>query len=300
MTNKIVKVPVADINGLQSDGSYLFRYRVKSKDNSRKSEWSEPQKLTFPFNWYGDTSSMYELYIAGDGYRPNIASSGGNDPHPSTAYQVSDVSAGVSATYYIKSSISYAQDDTQMYTYSWSLPSKALGIVNQSFDVYLSWKYTSTGWSDWKYSGTTTGNSFSFNKPASTAQYVQAVVFFSSNPKFTNIYGQGAEITFLSMSDVFSTYQDVGNSTLSIVTPPGATGGKYTANITSLAEPFPISTAEPFPIKVIGRKIFTDTATFDEKDIVVKERVSASQIRVESSVIFGSPTVTTTLSNVRL
>ena len=241
MANKIVKVPVSEIDGLRSDGAYIFRYRIKSKDNSRKSEWSEPQKLNFPNNWYGATSSAYELYFSGEGNRPNIANSSDEDPHPTSAYAVSDVSGGIQ-TGYINSEITYAEDDSQIYTYKWTVPAESK--INKTFDVYLSWKNNSGSWGNWQYAGTTTGDSFAFSKPVTNYQYVQAAVFLSSNPKFTNIYKTGAEITFVSISPLYSTYYDASGT---VGTLTGT--GPYRATITNLAN-------LPSTANCKGRRVF--------------------------------------------
>lgn len=291
MPNKVIKISIKDIEGLQSDGGYKLRYRIKSKDGLRKSEWSEIANLSYPINTYGVVSSFYELYfppVVGYFGRPNLANTNSEDPHPSNGYAVSTVRSYISPTQYITSAISYLEDDTKLYTYGWTVPSDFKG--NKLFDVYLSWKYTATGWSDWEYAGTTNETSFSFLKPDSTAQYVQAAVFLSSNPKLTNIFGAEGETTFISISPTFSTYQDVGNSTLSTVTTPSS-GGKYFGTISSLAEAVPTG--------IDGRRVFSDTATFDGKKITVKSR-TATTIVVESSTAFGSSTATTTLTNIRL
>jgi hypothetical protein len=252
MANKIVKIPVADINGLKNDGSYSFRYRIKSVDGSRRSDWSELTNLSFPLNDIGSTKSFYELYVGGVpgfGARPILSDNNNADPHSSNApYDLSIVTAALGENDFITSSITYAEDDSQIYTYSWT--SLAEYPVNQTFDVYLSWK-TGSSWSDWEYSGTTTSNSFSFSKKDLTAKYVQAAVFLSSYPKLTNIYGNIPEITFVSICTPYSTYHDASGTVGSI---SGTSPGPYKATITGLA-------SVPYTKSISGRRVFGEDGT---------------------------------------
>ncbi len=72
MANKIIKIAVKDIDGLQSNGEYRLRYRIKSKDGTRKSEWSDIANLSYPLNDNGQVSSFYELYVS-PYERPNLS-----------------------------------------------------------------------------------------------------------------------------------------------------------------------------------------------------------------------------------
>ena len=243
MANKIVKIPISEIQGLRTDGSYLLRYRVKSSnDGLLFSEWSEPYKLSFPSNTNGQISSFYELYVPPYGLRPILDNGSNLDPHPSNGYTITVVTAGLNDSTYIKSSIVPPSDDSGIYTYSWS--SLEAYPVTQKFDVYLSWKST-TAWSDWTFAGTTVANNFSFKKPDSSYQYVQAAVFLSANPKLTNIYGHLAETTFVSISPTLSTYTSSTTGTIGSKTG----SGPYRATITGL-------TNLPASSVISGRRVF--------------------------------------------
>ena len=187
---------------------------------------------------------MYVGGIPGFGPRPVLSDISNADPHASgEPYDISIVTTDMSGNEFITSSITYAEDDSQVYTYSWT--SLAEYPVNQSVDVYLSWKTGST-WSDWEYSGTTTSNNFSFAKKDLTAKYVQAAVFLSSYPKFTNIYGNVPEITFVSICTPYSTYHDASGTIGSIT---GTSPGPYKATITGLA-------SVPYTKLISGRRVF--------------------------------------------
>jgi hypothetical protein len=292
MANKIVKIPVSEIDGLRSDGSYKLRYRVKSKDGSRKSDWSEIQTVSFPLDFLGKTTSFYELYVAPLS-RPILSNGFDNlNPHPTDPYDISIISAAMGVGEFLVSTISYPQDDSGIYTVSWKYPTSSL--IAQNFDVYLSWKTTADGWKDFQYAGTTSSNNFSFKKDDSTAQSVQAAIFLSSYPKLPDAYGSTAEITFVSMTPVFETYQDVGSSTLSTVTTPAAgSGGKYYGTITAINETFPVG--------CVGRRVFESSGAFADKTITVKSRgTNGGSLTVESSSAFGSSSATTTLTDLRL
>lgn len=291
MANKIVKIPVADISELQSDGKYILRYRVASKDRRRVSDWSQLHNLSFPLNQIGQVSSFYELYVKTGRPILDDGTVNSNDPHPSNAYSISVITAAMDVNLYITSNITYAEDDSKMYTYSWK--SLSSYPIHQEFDVYLSWNYatssSTSAWGNWVYAGTTTSNTFNFRKPDSTAQAVQAAVFLSSYPKLTNIFDNEGEVTFISMSDPFSTFQDVGTSTLGTVTTP-PTGGWY-ATISSISVPVPTNS--------VGRRLFDDGTRFANKVVRISSvnaapNVNTITVKSDSAITSGS------LTNLRL
>jgi hypothetical protein len=286
MTNKIVKIPVSDINGLVSTGKYVLKYRVKSKDGSRVSDWSSPITVNFPKNEKGQTSSILELYSGLTAYTRALVSTAGADPHPSngyaqpsTGYSASiskpEIDAGASAPY-----------DTQ-YTCSWKIPTELQ--INKTYDIYVSWKDNTAVWSDWQFLGTTTSDSLTFDRLNTSVQYVQMAIFASSFPKYDNIFSQG-ETTFLAMTPVESVWQGA-NGTLGTVSTV-AVDGLYTGIIT-------ITTASPagdFPLgnKYIGRRIFADSGlgTGNGGVVRVAARTSAISIKVTSTQPLTAGTVT--------
>jgi hypothetical protein len=279
VANKIIKIAVKDIEGLQSSGEYRLRYRIKSKDGTRKSEWSDITNLSYPINENGQVSSFYELYVPTSG-RPNLSDGAGDDPHPSNGYTVSTVNSAIDAAKYVKSSITPLTDDSGIYTYSWSSIDDY--PVTQKFDVYLSWKST-TAWSDWIFSGTTTANNFSFKKPLSTYQFVQAAVFLSSYPKLTNIYGTLAETTFVSISPTLSTYSSSTTGTIGSLTG----SGPYRATITGL-------TNLPASGVISGRRVFATSGSgnFGSGAVTVVSTSSEISMVVTSPNIINTGTVT--------
>lgn len=280
MANKIIKIAVKDIDGLRSGGEYELRYRIKSKDGSRKSEWSDITNLSYPLNNNGQVSSFYELYVPPYGARPILDDGSNSDPHPSTAYNVATVTSALDVSTYITSSIVPPSDDSGIYTYSWG--SVADYPVAQKFDVYLSWKST-TAWSGWTFAGTTTANNFSFKKPDSTYQYVQAAVFLSSYPKLTNIYGHLAETTFVSISPALSTYASSTTGTVGSIS--GA--GPYRATITGLTD-------LPATSVISGRRVFATAGTgnFGSGAVTVVSTSGGTSMIVTSPNTFGAGTVT--------
>ncbi len=279
MGNKIVKIPVSEIQGLRSDGSYLLRYRVKSNDGALFSEWSEPYKLQFPLNTLGQISSFYELYL--NAARPVLENSQASptDPHPTNPYDIVVVTSSMGVDQYIESSISPSGETHGSYTYKWTLPNTP---TVQSFDVYLSWKDSSGSWLDWTYAGTTSGDSITFVKPQQTYQAVQAAVFLSSTPKLTNIFNNDGEITFVSISPEYSTYYA---ATGLIGTVSGS--GPYTASVSTL------STTIPVGKKIEGRRVYADSAvapvspigSFGSGVVTILERTSSTSVKISSTAV---------------
>lgn len=291
MPNKIVKIPVSEVDGLLSTGGYSLRYRVKSKDGSRKSDWSEISNIYYQTDIAnGKIYSFYERMGFG---RPRLAYynlsnpsdvNNNTDPHDlptSSAYNLASVFEFLT-NQYVTSSISISEDTEGLLTYTWD--SLETYPVNQKFDVYLSFRDSANGWSGWSFAGTTLANTFSFTSPYQ-GQYVQAAVFLSSYPKLDNIFQQ--ETNFVSISSQFNVYRDAGASNLATrVAAP--TGGKATAQITGLAETFPTSGYS-------GRRVYADTsatsgdrAAFGEAKVVVRRRLSNTSIEVESNVDFAA------------
>lgn len=277
MANKIITIPVSDIDGLQSTGAYRLRYRIKSKDGIRKSEWSDLATLSYPLNGSGQVSSFYEMYVP-PYQRPSLSSTSLDDPHPSNAYAVTDVSYLI-GTGYITSTIKSSEDDSGVYTYSWS------GVedypVAKNFDVYLSWKTSAGTWSNWSLAGTTTSTEFSFKKPVATHQYVQAAVFLSSYPKLTNIFGYLGEITFVSISPAFSTYYD---ASATVGTPSGT--GPYRATITGL-------TSLPSTSVISGRRVFAtaDVGNFGTGAVTVVSTSGTSMVVTSPNTLVAGAVV---------
>lgn len=284
MANKIIKIAVKDIEGLQSSGEYRLRYRIKSKDGTRRSEWSDIATLSYPLNDNGQVSSFYELYVPPYGIRPILDDGANEDPHPSNGYSIATFTTALDVTTYIKSSITPLSDDSGIYTYSWNSIDDY--PVAQKFDVYLSWKST-TAWSNWIFAGTTTSNNFSFKKPDSSYQFVQAAVFLSSYPKLTNIYGHLAETTVVSISPTLSTYSSSTTGTIGSKT--GA--GPYRAIITGL-------TNLPASSVISGRRVFATAGggNFGSGAVTVVSTSLGTEMVISSPNDINTGTVT----NVRL
>lgn len=234
MANKIVSIPVSEIDGLLSGGKYIFQYRIKSKDGNRVSDWSSAIVLPYPVGPSGSTSSILELYAGGAA--PDLTD---NHALSGTAYAIPTSS--------FPASITKSEQDESLYVCSWSIPEYVK--INQKFDVYISWK-DSNGWRDFAYSGTTTANNFTFERVDSDVQYVQVAIFASSYPKYT-YFKNNAEQTFLAMTPAESVWQGA-SGTLGTITNnnPYSTG-----TITGI----PSAQAFPAGSKYVGRRIFADS-----------------------------------------
>lgn len=300
MANKIIKVPVKDIDGLNKDGGYSFRYRIVSKDGNRKSEWSEITTINYEGSLDNGAVTAYPLSfyerIASNNSAPILAyyneaspTDANNylDPHTLTIssvvtqpYEVSQVTNFLDIDTYITSSITTSKDSEGVLEYKWGSLQKYDDFLQQKFDVYLSFRTETDGWGGWSFAGTTTENTFSFNAPSGPLQYVQAAVFISSYPKLDNIYGQ--ETNFISISPPFNVYRnDDGPVTVVAGTAP-ATGGKYTATISGLTENFPANGWN-------DRKVYADSTVLGggrtgfPEDTIVRSRSSATSFVVEAS-----------------
>jgi hypothetical protein len=286
MANKIVKIPVKDVQGLRSDGGYLLRYRIKSKNDGLTSDWSELQRLSYPRTKNilseTDSQSFYELYVTGNSNRPLLTDTDpDDDPHDfGRAYSVNTIISGMGAdsTKYITSSIDIPDKDNGILVYSWDSSELQKYPVAQEFDVYLSYRTEANAWGDWVFAGTTSSYTFSFKSPG-IGQYVQAAVFLSSYPKLTNIYRK--ETNFVSLSPIFNAYKDSGTSTLGTV----SGSGPFVATITGLTQDFPA-------FGWAGRRVYVSGSNFGEGKVTVRNRVSASSIVVESNITMTAGTLT--------
>jgi hypothetical protein len=284
MANKVIKVPVKDIDGLSEAGGYSFRYRISSKDGNRKSEWSDIININYQTDIaYGHIYSFYERLGFG---RANLESETTKvNPHPTNPYDPLYVFTNLAPYgYNIASSISLSEDNEGILNYTWDSLERHGDYANQKFDVYLSFRSAADGWSEWSFAGTTTSNTFSFASPLQ-GQYVQAAVFLSSFPKLNDIYHN--ETNFISISNQFNVYRDAGPANLGTRTAK-ATGTKATARITSLAENFPSAGWS-------GRRVYADSSAtggdrnaFGEAKVVVVRKVSDTEIEVESNVNFAA------------
>lgn len=294
MANKIIKIPVSSIDGLNENGGYSLRYRIASKDGNRKSEWSDITNINFATDiGFGYVYSFYERLGFGKARLEyyNLAApldaNNFKDPHSvligspaqEQAYSITSVFRFLPQGDRIDSSISISQDTEGILTYSWDSLERYGTYAQQKFDVYLCFRDDASGWGNWNFAGTTTANSFSFTSPLQ-GQYVQAAVFLSSFPKLDNIYHN--ETNFVSISSPFNVYRDSGVASVSSWTVPG-TGGKYSATLSGLAEKFPANGWQ-------GRKVYADTTAsskdrgaFVEALVTVKRRISDSSIEIETS-----------------
>lgn len=240
MANKIIKIPVTDIDGLRSDGGYSFRYRITSKDGNRTSEWSDLSTISYNTDLaFGNVQSFYErqgssrpyLFYYDTTYVPPGSPTNPNnylDPHTlGIGYSPASVSYVISTDHYITSSIKISEDTEGVLEYSWASLANLPYPGQQKYDVYLSYRDATSGWGGWKFAGTTTANVFSFTSPL-PGQYVQAAVFLSSYPKLDNIYNQ--PMNFVSISSIFNVYRDEGSATITASGTAPAAGGKYAAH----------------------------------------------------------------------
>lgn len=291
MANKVIKIPLADVDGLKAEGGYDLRYRIVSKDGTRKSEWSEISSINFQTDIaFGQVYSFYERLGYG---KPLLeAATTQTDPHPTNGYNPAYVFTNLAPfDYNVKSSISISEDTEGILTYSWDPLDKY--PVSPKVDVYLSYRDAANGWGGWNYAGTTSSTSFSFISPYQ-GQYVQAAVFLSSFPKLDNIYHN--ETNFVSISSAFNVYRDVGAATIGTVTAKTA-GTRATAIISSLAETFPLTGWSERRVYADTTALSRDRNAFGEAKVTVIERISNTSIRVASNVDFVSGT---TIYNVSL
>jgi hypothetical protein len=268
MAIRTVSIPVSEIEGLLSGGSYIFQYRVKSKDGSRTSDWSAPIKLSYPTGPSGAKSSILELYAGG--VRPSLLD---NHASSGTAYTVPSSPVTISVT--------KSEQDESVYVCSWTVPEYM--TINKTYDIYMSWK-DSSNWRDWTFYGTTTANNFTFERIDADVQFVQIAIFVSSFPKYT-YFTNKAEETFLAMTPAESVWQGA-NGTMGAVTTVGAQG-LYTAQITGLTVDFPAGS------KYVGRRIFgtSNGGSLGNGVIRIASRQNATTINITSTATMTAGTL---------
>jgi hypothetical protein len=162
---KKVNIPLKNIDAISLDGYYLLKYRIVSDDGTQKSHWS----------------SMYKIYL------PFSASELLGFAKITTSTYTSSNQLSITSSPAIPSSITdNGATSNKIYTYTWKLFDHKNNII-KNFDVYFRWKNATTGWGDWVFSGTTSGNSFSVSKFADST-FVQGAVCASTYTKSTLIH----------------------------------------------------------------------------------------------------------------
>ena len=202
---KKIQIPISEINSVKNDGTVLLRYKVKSKDGLRNSHWSKVYKVD-----PGSGNSFSEL----NGYSAiSVSLSSFNEItylNPVSVY-----------TNYITSSISRGTDaGANTFTATWSVKNDTTNT--RYYDIYLSWyDYTTSLWTPISYTGSTSANTFSFQRPVGnvTYIYVKALITVSSFPKLTA--DNNANRIALSITDKFSIWiSDSGTMNLTSFTIP--------------------------------------------------------------------------------
>lgn len=125
---KLVKVspygtdgkPESSVAELLYDGSYYLRYRIKSRDGLRTSQWSSVHNVSFPQGPDGKVSTIYEM----NGLQT-----------PTIRTDLHSVNLGGKSE--IESSISRVTPGADVLTYTWQEPRF---LPSQYFDVFLSWQ----------------------------------------------------------------------------------------------------------------------------------------------------------------
>lgn len=113
--------PETSVTQLMTDGSYYFRYRIKSKDGLQYSQWSNIHHVYFPEGPDGKVSTLYEI----NGY-------------PAPVLDTTDYHAVSSTTkQMVDSQIRRPVPGGDTLIYSWSEPPF---LPNQFYDVFLSWR----------------------------------------------------------------------------------------------------------------------------------------------------------------
>jgi hypothetical protein len=136
---KLVKVspygidgsPESSITELMSNGSYYLRYRIKSKDGLRVSQWSSIHNVSFPQGPDGKVSTIYEMngYPISPTIRPDL--------HSVNVSNIVQDNVSNIVQERIDSSISRVTPGADVLTYNWTEPKF---LPNQYFDVFLSWR----------------------------------------------------------------------------------------------------------------------------------------------------------------
>jgi hypothetical protein len=218
---KTVKIPIIDINSVQKDGNALLRYRVVSKDKNKKSSWSKIEKVVLV-----DSDGGFS-YL--NGYSAQFLV----DNHPGSAVGYDNLATSAD---FMESEITRPKTGTNTFIYSWT-PNETFATT-KNFDIYLSWKDATTNWTDWQFAGTTSANSFSFQRPNlnSSYQFVQAAVTVSAFPKLTNIGDNSGISILLSLSKILYIFYSLTGTVSSAAGPDSS--GFYTATVGSLSTPY--------------------------------------------------------------
>jgi len=218
---KQVKIPVKNIPAVGIDNKYLIRYRIVSDDKNRVSHWSPIYKVSVPYITKAVTNIVangttvtYTTASPHDFKVGDIVSIADTNPTAYSYYGVA-VSAVSSTTQF-----SVAKTDTGSYvsggrvnsgtqilkslsvsgkaaTLTWTLPST---IVTNSFDIYASFKTTSspTVWGEYTYQSTTASNNFSMV----VSDEVTEVRFMVSAATDTKLVSPGAIIFYSAESTI--------------------------------------------------------------------------------------------------
>lgn len=257
------KIPISEIDSVLSDGTILLRYRVRSKDKNKNSHWSKIHKVELG-------TSFSEL----NGYNlPTLV-----DNHPTSAVAYSNTSFS-----YMQSEITRSKTGSDVFTYSWTPNSTS--ATTKNFDIYLSWKDATTNWGDWEYAGTTSANSFSFQRPTGNTsyQFVQAAVTVSAFPKLINIGDNTGINILLSLSPILYIFYSASGTVASVAGPDAS--GFYTATVSSLSTGFQaLSTSNNN--NGIAITATPNGGSFGFGQVTVTGRPTATSITVRSNSAF--------------
>jgi hypothetical protein len=264
---KRVAIPINEIDSVHQDGTIELRYRISSKDKNRNSHWSKIYKVD-----PGVSFSELSGYLF-----PTL-----EDNHPSSAV----VHALYPSSSYMQSRIVRNGVGGDVFTYTWT--PKSNGATTRNFDVYISWK-TPTAWQDWEFVGTTSSNSFSFQRPDGNTsyQFVQAAVTVSAFPKLTNIGDNSGANIFLSLSPILYIFY---SATGTVASAAGPTNGFYTATVSSLSTGFQ-SLSSSNNNNGIAITATPGTGSFGTGQVTVTDRPTSTSITVRSNSPFTNGTV---------
>lgn len=264
---RTAKIPISEIDSVLSDGTILLRYRIRSKDKNKNSHWSKIHKVEL-----GTSFSELNGYLL-----PTLT-----DNHPTSAVTYS------SSTDYMQSEITRSKVGSNVFTYSWT--PKNTYATTKNYDVYLSWKDAVTNWTDWEFAGTTSANSFSFQRPSGNTsyQFVQAAVTVSAFPKLTNIGDNSGINILLSLSPILYIFYSVSGTVASAAGPDAS--GFYTATVNTLSTGFQaLSSANNNNGIAITAEV--NGGSFGSGQVTVTARPSATSITVRSNSAFTNGTV---------
>ncbi len=261
---KTVSIPITEVDSVNQDGTIDLRYLVASKDKNKNSHWSKIYKVN-----PGLSFSEIGGYLF-----PTL-----QDNHPSSA---------VTHTLYPESS--YMQSrivkngvGSDVFTYTWT--PKNNYSTTRNFDVYISWK-TAAAWEDWQFIGTTSSNSFSFQRPEGNTsyQFVQAAVTVSAFPKLTNIGDNSGANIFLSLSPILYIFYSATGTVASAAGPNAA--GFYTATVSSLSTGFQSLSSSNNNNGILITADTGGTGSFGTGQVTVTGRPTSTSITVRSDSAF--------------